>query len=53
MNCTSLGLAEGMGDMTQLAPASRAPSRPVIKLVAREKSLGSPHMGEPLGQEAS
>lgn len=23
MNCSSLGLVEGMGDMTQLAPASR------------------------------
>lgn len=40
MNQTSLGLAEGMGDMTQWVSASRAPSKPGLKLVASGKSLG-------------
>lgn len=40
VHCTSLGLAEGMGDMTQQIPAPGAPSKPGLKSVASGKHLG-------------
>lgn len=39
VNCTSLGLAEGMGDMTQQIPAPGAP-KPGLKSVASRRGLG-------------
>lgn len=43
MTCSSLGLAEGMRDVTQLVPASRVPSEADPKLVASEEALKGGH----------
>lgn len=39
LNCNSLGVAEGRGEMTQPVPASKVPSRPDLKLVASKEAL--------------
>lgn len=41
MNCSSLGSAEGMGEVTQLVPASRAPSKADLKLAVSKEALKS------------